>query len=53
LSQNKQAKRTSNLSEIEQELVKLQNENLNLRMENEYLKGNFDLEKPMVKLFIN
>jgi len=30
---------TANLSESEQELAKLQTENLNLRMENEYLKG--------------
>lgn len=39
LPQNKQAKQSSNINEIEQELAQLQNEVLNLRMENEYLKG--------------
>lgn len=40
MSNNKRFKSsTVNLSKYDQELVKLQTENLNLRMENEYLKG--------------
>lgn len=39
MPQYKQKKKSSSLSTAEHELAKLQNENLNLRMENECLKG--------------
>ena len=39
MSKQKSSKQPSDLSETEQKLAQLQNENLKLRIENEYLKG--------------